>query len=156
MIRRQLPGSITNALRSLVAIVLVLGATAALTWVQRDDVIRSWAKGNPSAQDLLASGGMDALRESAIVPKFVPLALVSFVVFVILALVLAAFLVDGHGWARLGLTATAVFGVLVAAVGLRHSLPPLFVVLSSLALVLYAALVFFLWRRDTSAYLRVH
>ena len=156
MLRRQVPASVANALRVLVAIVLVSAATALLTWVQRDEVILSWAKGNPSAQEILASGGLDALRESAIVPKFVPLAVVSFVVFLLLAMVLAAFLVDGHGWARLVLTLLALFGALVAALGLLNHLPTLFVVLSSVSIVLDAVLVFFLWRRDTSAYLRAH
>ena len=89
-------------------------------------------------------------------PKFVPLAVVSFVVFLLLAVVLAAFLVDGHGWSRLVLTLMAVFGVLVAALGLLNHLPVLLEVLSAVSMVLYAALVFFLWRQDTSAYLRVH
>ncbi|KRF07371.1 hypothetical protein ASG88_00495 [Nocardioides sp. Soil777] len=154
--RRQVPASVAHALRVLVAIVLLSAATALLTWVQRDEVILSWAKGNPSAQEILASGGIDALRDSAIVPKFVPLAVVSFVVFLLLAVVLAAFLVDGHGWSRLVLTLMAVFGVLVAALGLLNHLPVLLEVLSAVSMVLYAALVFFLWRKDTSAYLRAH
>jgi hypothetical protein len=156
LLRRQVPASVANALRVLVAIVLVSAATALLTWVQRDEVILSWAKGNPSAQEILASGGLDALRDSAIVPKFVPLAVVSFVVFLLLATVLAAFLVDGHGWARLVLTLLALFGMLVAALGLLNHLPTLFVVLSSVSMVLNVVLVLFLWRRDTSAYLRAH
>ncbi|WP_159083878.1 hypothetical protein [Nocardioides terrigena] len=151
-----MPASVAHALRVLVAIVLLSAATALLTWVQRDEVILSWAKGNPSAQEILASGGIEALRDSAIVPKFVPLAVVSFVVFLLLAVVLAAFLVDGHGWSRLVLTLMAVFGVLVAALGLLNHLPVLLEVLSAVSMVLYAALVFFLWRKDTSAYLRAH
>ena len=154
--RRQLPGSITNALWSLLALVVVSGLAVLLTWVQRDEVIRSWAQGNPSAQEILVSGGMAALREAAIVPKFVPLAVVSFIVFVVLVVVLAAFLMDGHGWSRLVLTATSLFGVLVAGLGLSHGLPTAFVVISALFLALCLALVFFLWRRDTSDYLRVH
>jgi hypothetical protein len=153
--RRQVPTSVRNALRVLVAIVGVSALTALLTWVQQDEVILSWARGNPSAQEILATGGIEVLRDEAIVPKFVPLAVVSFVVFLLLAVVLAAFLVDGHGWSRLGLTAMALFGVLVSALGLLNHLPVLFVVLSVLSMVLNVALVFFLWRRDTSAYLRV-
>lgn len=152
---RELPGSITNALRNLVALVVVSGMAVLLTWLQHDEVIRAWAKGNSSAQEILASGGMAALRESAIVPKFVPLALVSFVVFVVLVVVLGAFLVDGHGWSRLVLTATSFFGVLVAVLGLNHGLPTAFVIVSALFFVLSLTLVFFLWRKDTSTYLRV-
>lgn len=156
MLRRQVPASVDHAVKVLIAIVLASGVTALLTWVQRDEVILSWAKGNPSAQEILASGGLEALRESAIVPKFVPLAVVSFVVFLLLATVLAAFLVDGHGWSRLVLTLMAFFGVLVTALGLLNHLPVLFVALSVLSMVLNIVLVFFLWRRDTGAYLRAH
>jgi len=154
--RREMPGSITNALRSVVALVVVSGIAVLLTWLQSDEMIRSWAKGNPSAQEMLVSGGMASLREAAIVPKFVPLALVSFIVFVVLVVVLAAFLMDGHGWSRLVLTATSLFGVLVASLGLSHGLPAAFVVVSALFLGLCLALIFFLWRKDASDYLRVN
>ena len=137
---REVPGSITHAVRSLLALVVVSGAAVLLTWLQHDEIIRAWAKGNSSAQEILASGGMAALRDSAIVPKFVPLALVSFVVFVVLVVVLGAFLVDGHGWSRLVLTGTSLFGVLVASLGLNHGLPAAFVIVSALFLVLCLAL----------------
>lgn len=153
---REKPGSIINAVRSLLALVVVSGAAVLLTWLQHDEIILAWAQGNPTAQEILNSGGIAALRDSAIVPKFVPLALVSFVVFVVLVLVLGAFLSDGHGWARLVLTGTSCFGVLVASLGLNHSLPAPFVIVSALFLLLCLALVFFLWRKDTSTYLRVN
>ena len=153
--RRETPGSLTNALRSLIALV-VLSATAVLmTWLQTDEIIRSWAKGNSSAQEILASGGMPALRDAASVPKFVPLALVSFVVFVALVGVLSAFMLNGHGWSRLVLTATSLFGVLISVFGLTHGLPTAFVIVSALFLVLCLVLVLCLWHRDTSAYLRL-
>lgn len=153
---REKPGSITNAVRSLLALIVVSGAAVLLTWLQQDEIVLAWAQGNSSAQEILATGGIDALRDSAIVPKFVPLALVSFVVFVGLAVVLGAFLVDGHGWARLVLTGTSFFGLLVSLLGLNHDLPAAFVVISALFLVFCLTLVFFLWRRDTSTYLRVN
>lgn len=154
MLTRQLPGSMVNALRMLVALVVAFGVTAALTWVERDELILSWSKGNPSAQEILAEGGLEALRESPIVPNFLPLAIVSFVVFALLALVLGAFLVDGHGWARIALTASVGFGLLVAVLGVSNHLPTVFLVLSAVTAVLHLALLFFLWHKDTSAYLR--
>lgn len=99
---------------------------------------------------------MATLRDSLIVPKFVPLALVSFVVFAVLLGVLTAFLMDGHGWSRLVLTATSLFGVLVSSLGLNHDLPAAFVVVSAIFLLLCLALVFFLWRKDAGDYLRRH
>lgn len=153
---REMPGSITNALRSLLALVVVSGLAVLLTWLQHDEIIRAWAKGNSSAQEILASGGIAALRDSKIVPKFVPLALVSFIVFAVLAMVLGAFLADGHGWSRLVLTGTTFFGLLVSILGLNHGLPTAFVIVSGLFFLLCLTLVFFLWRKDTSTYLRVN
>lgn len=153
---RDVPGSIAHAMWSLLALVVVSGAAVLLTWLQHDKIILAWAKGNSSAQEILASGGISALRDSAIVPKFIPLALVSFVVFAALAVVLAAFLTAGHGWSRLVLTATSLFGLLVASLGLNHSLPTAFVIVSALFLIFCVTLVYFLWRKDSSAYLRVN
>jgi len=152
--RRQLPGSLVMALRLLVGIVLVSGLTAVLTWVQEDDLVLAWGQRNPAAREVLAEGGFDALRESPIVPSFTPVAIVSFVVFLLFALVLAAFLVDGHGWARPVLTLTVLFAAMVAVLSLGRHLPTLFVVLSWISLALHAALLFFLWHKDTTAYLR--
>lgn len=152
--RRQLPGSLVMALRLLVGIVAVSGLTAVLTWVQEDDLVLAWGQRNSAARELLAEGGFDALRESPIVPSFTPVAIVSFVVFLLFAVVLAAFLVDGHGWARPVLTVAVLFAALVAVLSLGRHLPTLFEVLSWVSLALHAALLFFLWHKDTTAYLR--
>jgi hypothetical protein len=154
MARRPLPTALTMTLRLLVGVVLVSGLTTVLTWVQEEALVRSWAGRNATAAEMLAEGGYDALRDNPIVPSFVPLAIVSFIVFVLLAVVLAAFLVDGHGWARPVLTATVLFASLVAVLSIGRHLPVLFVVLSWVSLALHAALLFFLWHKDTSAYLR--
>ena len=87
-------------------------------------------------------------------PGFVALSVVAFVGFAALALVLASFFLGGHGWARMVLTATAGVGVLVGAVALDSHLPTVFVVLSALVIIEGLVLSFFLWHRDTSAYLR--
>ena len=151
---RDVPGSVVNAVRVLGLIVATSAVITLLIWLMLDDVILGWAEGNPSAQDLLAQGGIDQLRESPIVPGFVALAVVAFVGFTLLAVVLASFLLGGHGWARLVLTATAGVGVLVGAVCLDSHLPVIFVVLSALVIVEGLVLSYFLWRRETTAYLR--
>lgn len=153
---RDVPGSIANAVWSLLALVVVSGAAVLLTWLQHDEVIRAWAQGNSSAQEILATGGIDALRATPnLVPKFIPLAVVSWIVYVALVVVLAAFLIAGHGWSRLVLSATGLFGVLVASLGLNHSLPTSFVIVSGIFIALSVALGFFLWRKDASAHFRV-
>ena len=151
---RDVPGSVVNSVRVLGLIVATSGVITLLTWLMRDEVILGWAEGNPSAQEILAQGGIGLLRESPIVPGFVALAVVAFVGFAALALVLASFLLGGHAWARLVLTATAGVGVLVGAVCLDSHLPTIFVVLSALIIVEGVVLSFLLWRRETTAYLR--
>ncbi|WP_210438083.1 hypothetical protein [Nocardioides xinjiangensis] len=153
---RDLPGSVVNSMRVLVLIVATAAVITLLTWLMRDEVILGWAEGNPSAQELLAQGGIELLRDSPIVPGFVALSVVAFVGFAALVLVLGSFFVGGHAWTRPVLTATAGVGVLVGVVCLDSHLPSIFVVLSALVIVEGLVLSFFLWRRETTDYLRRH
>ena len=151
---RDVPRSVVNAVRALGLIVATSGVITLLIWLMRDEVILSWAEGNPSAQEILAQGGIDQLRESPIVPGFVALAVVAFVGFALLAVVLGSFFKGGHGWTRPVLTATAGVGVLVGAVCLDNHLPVILVVLSVLVILEGLVLSYFLWQRETTAYLR--
>ena len=80
--------------------------------------------------------------------------MVAFVGFAALVLVLGSFFVGGHGWTRPVLTVTAGVGVLVGVVCLDSDLPVIFVVLSALVILEGLVLSFFLWQRETTAYLR--
>jgi len=151
---RDVPGSVANAVRVLGLIVATSGVITLLIWLMRDDVILGWAKGNPSAQELLDQGGIDQLRDSPIVPGFVALAIVAFVGFALLAMVLGSFFLGGHAWTRPVLTATAGVGVLVGAVCLDNHLPVIFAVLSALVILEGLVLSYFLWQRETTAHLR--
>ncbi len=151
---RDVPGPVINAVRVLGLIVATSGVITLLIWLMRDDVVLGWAEGNPSAQEILDQGGIEQLRESPIVPGFVALGLVAFVGFALLAMVLGSFLLGGHGWARLVLTATAGVGVLVGAVCIANHLPVIFTVLSAAVIVEGLVLSYLLWQRETTAYLR--
>jgi hypothetical protein len=151
---RDVPGSVVNAVRVLVLIVATSAVITLLIWLLRDDVILGWAEGNPSAQEILAQGGIDQLRDSPIVPGFVALAVVAFVGFALLAVVLGSFFKGGHAWTRPVLTATAGIGVLVGAVCIDNQLPVIFTVLSALVIVEGLVLSYFLWKRETTSYLR--
>jgi hypothetical protein len=151
---RDVPGSVVNSLRVLGLIVATSGVITLLIWLMRDEVILGWAEGNPSAQEILAQGGIEQLRESPIVPGFVALSVVAFIGFTALAVVLGSFFRGGHAWTRYVLTATAGVGVLVGAVCLDSHLPTIFVVLSALVILEGLVLSFFLWQRETTAYLR--
>ena len=151
---RDVPGSVVNAVRVLGLIVATSAVITLLIWLLRDDVILGWAEGNPSAQEILAQGGIDQLRDSPIVPGFVALAVVAFVGFALLAVVLGSFFKGGHAWTRPVLTATAGVGVLVGAVCIDNQLPVIFSVLSALVIVEGLVLSYLLWKRETTSYLR--
>ena len=151
---REMPGSVLNSLRVLALLVATSGVITLLTWVMSDDILMTWAEGNPTAQEILAQGGIEALRADQISPGFVALAVVAFVGFALLSMVLGAFLAGGFGWARWVLTATAFTGALVVTVCLKNQMPTIFVVLSVLLVLLGALLLVLLWRKDTTAYLR--
>lgn len=152
---RQLPTSVRNATWVALGLVAMSGLTAVLTVVLRDDLVRSWANRHETAKVLLADGGMAALERSSITPPaFVPVAIVSFFVFAALAGVLLVLFREGFGWARVALTGMAAFAMLTTIIGFRQHPPSLFLVLSAVTLVLDAGLLFFLWHRETSAFLR--
>lgn len=152
---RRLPVSMTRAIWVMRTLVAVTGLTALLTWFFRDELETTWAEGNQAAQQVLEEGGLTALRESSInIPAFFPVALVLFICWAALAGVLVVFFRGGYEWARLALTALAVFGLFSSAVSIGRHLPLFFVVLAAVSVVLYALLLALLWHRDTSSYLR--
>ena len=138
---RQQPRSVTRATWVLLGLVALSALTAVLTVVMRDDLVRSWADGRVDTGTVRP-------------PEFVPVAIVLFFVFAALAGVLIAFLRGGHNWARLSLTGLVAFMGLATLAGLRTNPPVLFLGLSIVSVALDLALLFFLWHRDTNAYIR--
>jgi hypothetical protein len=136
---RQRPGSVTSAIRAQLALVGVAGLATLLTIVERDELVRVWTDRHPT--------GIDP-------PDFVPVAIVLFITFGLLAAVLMVFFRAGHGSARLALTVLAGFFLLATIAVLRLDPPVLFIVLAVLSGLLDLVLLFFLWRKDTSEFLR--
>lgn len=134
-----MPPATVMAIRLLRAMVVFTGVSALLIVAFRGALVRAWE-----------------VRNGTEMPSFVPVAVVLFIVFAALIEVLLVFLREGHGWSRLALTVLVAFAAYVAVIGLVRSLPTLFVALSALALVLCAALLYYLWHSDTSDYLRPH
>jgi O-antigen/teichoic acid export membrane protein len=136
---RQRPGSVTSAIRAQLALVGVAGLATLLTVVERDELIGAWTARHPT--------GIDP-------PDFVPVAIVLFITFGLLAAVLMVFFRAGHGSARVALTVLAGFVLLAMIAVLRLDPPVLFIVLAVLSGLLDLVLLFFLWRKDTSEFLR--
>ena len=123
--------------------------------VLRDDLIRSWAEGRRDIRRILETQGLDAVKDGAVhPPAFVPVAVVMFVVMAVLIWVLAAFLRGGYNWARVALTVLLFFLAVGTIAGLRTGAPAIFVVLSMASFPLEAAAVYFLWHKDTGAFVR--
>ena len=136
---RQRPGAMTSAIRAQLALVGVAGLTTLLVVVQRDELVRSWSARHPT--------GIDP-------PAFVPVAVVLFITFGLLAAVLLVFFRAGHGSARLALTALAgLFLVSMFAV-FRLDPPLLFVVMAMVSALVDLVVLYLLWHRDTSEFLR--
>jgi hypothetical protein len=151
---RQLPGTVVNAVRVLVALVVLSAVTTALMWWRADDLLLAWGQGNAAAREILEEGGLAALERSPMAPSFVPIAVVSAVMFAMLAVVLGVFLVEGHGWSRMVLSATVLFGLLLCGLSVGQDLPAWFVGCVVVGAVLCVAELVFLWHRDTGAHLR--
>ena len=149
------PASLTWARRMLGALVALGAVVTVLTVLLRDQLIRTWAQGRPDLRKVLRTQGLDAVKNGEVhVPAFVPVALVLFVVVALLIWVLGAFLRGGYGWARIALTATLFFLAVGTIAGLRTGAPATFMVLSVVSFPIEVAAAYFLWHKDTSAYLR--
>jgi hypothetical protein len=144
---RQLPRSMTRAGQSLLTLVVLGAVAAALTVVLREELVDSWAAGSQVRVEGLAADTISP-------PAFVPVAITLFVVLAALIGVLHLFVREGHGWARLALSALVALMALAAVAGLRTGEPAVFVALSLLSVVLDVTVLVFLWQPDTSAYLR--
>lgn len=150
------PESLTWALRSLAALVTLGLVATVLIVVLRDDLVRTWAEGRRDTRRILALEGLQAVKDGPVhPPSFVPVAVVLFVVMAALIWVLSAFLRGGFGWARIVLTICLFFLAVGTIGGLRTGAPAVFVVLSIASFPLEAAAVYFMWHKDTGAYLRL-
>lgn len=148
------PSAVSRAIALLLGMVGVGFVATVLTWVLRDDLIRSWAEGNPSVRATLSSGGLEAVKAGSIPPPdFVPVAVVLFVVVASLLGVLTVFLRNGYVWARPCLTGLLVFTAIATVGGVRSNPPVVFVVFAVVSLILEAVALRYLWHQDTSAYI---
>jgi hypothetical protein len=153
---RQWPGSVVNAMRCLVALVVLMGIGTVLTYVLRDDLVQAWAEGNPGAREILREGGMEALQASSLsVPAFVPVVVVMYIVLLGLVGVLQVFFREGYEWARLSLAGVGLLvGLAAGLIAVREGPPAVFVVVCVVSLVVDAVFLVMLFHPDTTAFVR--
>lgn len=137
----QQPRSLVLAVRLLLGLVALGAVVTVLTAVERDALIRAWSVGHPSDSSIQA-------------PAFVPVAVVLYVVYAGLMLVLLPFLRGGYNWARWAQFSLVVIIVISTLAALRTAPPTLFVVCSIASLPLNAAILYLLVHRDTHAFMR--
>lgn len=148
------PASLTLALQLLGALVLLGAVTVVLIITRQDDLIRSWAAGNPAVRDVLQTRGLEAVKEGSVQPpQFIRVAITMYVVLASLIAVLGVFLSNGFEWARLGITVLLFFSAVAGIAGLRVGQPAGFAVCTVVGLALFAALMVPLWHPDTTAYI---
>ena len=136
---RQVPASVTMAIRAQVALVAASAVVTLLTVVRRDELVAAFRA-----------------RQAADVepPAFVPVAIVLFFTFALLAAVLTAFFRDGQPPARVALLVLAVFVLFTMVVMVQQSPPVEFSVLAVVCGLLDLVVVASLLHRDTSEFLR--
>jgi hypothetical protein len=148
------PASLTWATRMLAALVALGAVVTVLIVVLQNQLIRTWAEGRPDLRKVLRTRGLDAVKNGEVhVPAFIPVALVLFVVVALLIWVLSEFLRGGYEWARVSLTVTLFFLAVGTIAGVHTGAPTTFTVLSAVSFPIEVAAAYFLWHKDTSAYL---
>lgn len=143
---RQRPTSVTNALRAQWAVVTVSAVATVVMVLQRDALLGNWAR---------SRGGLDAVEQSGIAtPAFVPVAVVTFIVYASLAWVIAVLFGEGHRWARWSLLVLAAGFLFTVYVIYRTDPPSALVVVGAGAAALDLALIWFLLQPDSGEWVR--
>ena len=152
---RQWPSSVVNAQRALGVLVALMAIATVLTVLLEDSLIEAWARRSAAGREILAEGGIEALRASSLsLPAFVPVVVVMFVVMLSLLAVLRVFFREGYQWARLALAGVAVIiGLASGLIAFREDPPLVFVVLCVVALLVDLALLVLLFHRDTTEFI---
>jgi len=136
------PPPIKTAVSIVWAVIAVSVLSTILTFVFLDDIVESTGS-------QLTDSEYDTARTGAIVG-----AIVGFLIFGALWVLLGMFLRKGANWARIVLTVLSVLGLIFGVLGLTvGDQPAIFLVLTIVQIALYAALLLFMWRRESSEYI---
>lgn len=151
------PATLTWAVRLVGALIAFSAIAVLLVVLRHDDLLRSWAEGNPSARKILETQGLDALRHPGEFdikpPHFIAPALTLWCVVAGLLAVLMVFLRNGFEWARVVTTITMLVTAVASIGGIRTDPPVLFVILTIVAIVIGVAAIVCLWMPATTRYI---
>lgn len=138
----QQPSSIRTAVMLVWAIVAVSIVNLVLSFAFIDDIVAA------SGTDLSESE-QDAARTVALIS-----AVVFGLVFAVLWALMGYFLGKGKNWARIVLTILAVLGVLGGLFGFVGDQPAVLLVTGIITLLLELGLLYFMWQKESSAFLQ--
>jgi len=144
--RGEKPASVKTAINIIWAYIALSVISTLLSFLYLDQIIDDAMAAQPAS----SAATEEVVRSSVIVGSVVVL-----VVIVGLSVLLAIFLGKGKNWARIVLTVLVAISLLGGLVGLAGvgGQPIALQVLQVLTLLLAAALVFFLWKKDSSRWL---
>lgn len=140
------PASVDMAIKLIWANVGLSLISTIVTFLLLDSIV------DAALEDAGVSGTVDTdtVRSGAIVG-----AIIGVVIGVAIAALLAHFLGKGANWARIVYTVFGALGILFSVFGLG-GLPVVLLLLSLLSLAITAGAIFFLWKKESSAFFTGH
>ncbi|MBA3264799.1 MAG: hypothetical protein H0T14_00290 [Nocardioidaceae bacterium] len=140
--RAEPPASISTSFNIILGVLALSALSTVLSFVYLDELVEA-ANVDTAGIDL------DAARSSAMIG-----AVIGFLVFGALWVLFGVFLRKGANWARIVLSILVALGLVFGLLGLSREQPVVFLLLSLAQLALYAALMYFMWRPESTAYLK--
>lgn len=138
------PDSIATAVKLIWAQIGLSLVSAVITFAMLDTIID---------QALEDAGATSTITEDTIRNGAIFGAGLGLVVGVVLYALLAVFLTRGQSWARVLLTILGGFSLLFGLLGMLGAQPMVLQVITLVGLVLTAAMLWFLWQKESSAWL---
>lgn len=136
------PPAIKTSVTIIWAAIALSVVSTILSFIYLDDLVEA-SGGNLEGADL------DAARTGGMIG-----AAIALLFFGVLWVVLAIFLRKGANWARIVLTVLAVLGIAFVLFSLlAGGQPVIFLIINLVTLALYAALLYFMWQPESTAYL---
>ena len=136
------PASVKTAVKLIWANVALSILSTVVTFASLDSIIDTGMQGT-------SGGDRDSIRLTVIVS-----AVIGLIIGVALAALFAYFIAKGANWARIVYTVLLGLGIVFGLFGLFGSQPVLLLVLSVLSLAISVAILYFLYRPESSRYFK--
>lgn len=136
----EMPSSVATAVKLLWASIALSVLSTLLTFTMLDSIVDTALEQN-NATNI----DSDTIRAGAIMG-----AIIGLIIGVAITLVLLTFIKKGANWARITWTVLAAIGLIFGVMGLVGTQPPLLKLLGVVSMLLTAAILFFLWKKESN------